>query len=44
MEKFSRTKSVFFPIKHIENISKIRPIIKKNPNFVNDPLNLNAHS
>ena len=41
MEKFSRTKSVFFFRFYIscENFSKIGPIIKKIPNFVNDPLN-----
>ena len=40
MEKFSRTKSVFFFRFYIlcENFSKIGPIIKKIPNFVNDPL------
>ena len=44
MEKFSRTMSVFFLLFYIlcENFSKIGPIIKKIPNFVNDPLKGNG--
>ena len=39
MEKFSRTKSVFFRFYILcENFSKIGPIIKKISNFVNNPL------
>ena len=40
MEKNSGTKSDFFFRFYIlfENFSKIGPILKKNPNFVNDPL------
>ena len=46
MEKFSRTKSIFFCRFYIlcENFSKIGPIIKKIQNFVNDPLNPLLHS
>ena len=44
MEKFSRTISFFFSLFYIlcENFSKIGPIIKKIPNFVNDPLKGNG--
>ena len=41
MEKFSGTKSVFSLFYILcENFSKIGPIIKKIPNFVNDPIKL----
>ena len=39
MEKISGIKSIFFRFYILcENFSKIGPIIKKIPNFVNDPL------
>ena len=43
MEKISGTKSVFILFYLLcENFSEIGPIIKKIPNFVNDPLNIAA--